>query len=265
MTTPNIPGVHVTEWGSGPRVLMVHGGDPFGGASTFAEQQHLEARWHLIAPDRPGHGNSPRHGTEDFEAHAELLMPLLDDGPVHVLAHSYGGVVALYMAMQRPEAVLSLTLVESPTFAFAADDDVVEDWRRATVQLFQDPPENPMLAINTFMALVGFDMRLPEDMDPVPEFVLNMAQDLADIRPPNEAVLDIDIIGSGGYPILVITSGRTPAFEAIAAGTVKLFGAQHVVIPDTDHSVQKGVGVNDILERFWGSLTSSRSSGTIGS
>ena len=121
----------MTEWGAGERAVLVHGGDPFGGASTFSEQEALAERWHLIVPDRPGHGNSPRQGREDFEHHAELLAPLLDDGPVHLVGHSYGGMVALYMATAQPDNVRSLTLIEVPWFGLAPDDPAVQEMSRA--------------------------------------------------------------------------------------------------------------------------------------
>ena len=79
--------IHATEWGSGPRVLLVHGGTPGGGADAFGAQKDLEQRWHLILPDRPGHGQSPRLGREDFERDADLLGPLVGDG-AHLVGHS---------------------------------------------------------------------------------------------------------------------------------------------------------------------------------
>jgi pimeloyl-ACP methyl ester carboxylesterase len=246
------PAIHVTEWGSGERAVLVHGGDPFGGATTFSEQEVLGERWHLIVPDRPGHGNSPRQGREDFEHHGELLAPLLDDGPVHLVGHSYGGMVALYMATARPDAIGSLTLIEPPAFGLAPDDPAVQEMSRAGDQLFANPPDDPLVTVKTFFGMVGIDMPLPDDLpNPRPEFIVNMARDLADIRSPHEAHISVDALNSGGYPILVLTSGRTAGFEGIAAALVERVGAEHIVVPDTDHLVQRGAPVNDILERFW--------------
>jgi len=76
--------------------------------------------------------------TLDDEAAA--LEPLLDDapGPVHVVGHSYGGAVALQLALRRADAVASLTLYEPVRFALlfgapglaAAGDEIVRVGRR---------------------------------------------------------------------------------------------------------------------------------------
>jgi pimeloyl-ACP methyl ester carboxylesterase len=76
--------------------------------------------------------------TLDDEAAA--LEPLLDaaPGPVHVVGHSYGGAVALQLALRRPDAVASLTLYEPVRFALlfgapglaAAGNEIVGVGRR---------------------------------------------------------------------------------------------------------------------------------------
>ena len=73
----------------------------------------------VIAPCLPGFGGSdplPLHraGLVDY-AHriARLLEVLGEDGPVFVAAHSFGGGIALQLAVERPDLVRSLTLVNS--------------------------------------------------------------------------------------------------------------------------------------------------------
>lgn len=60
-----------------------------------------------LAPDLPGHGAAGWTTTYSFVAHAEEVLPLLDrfDGPVPVLGHSMGGVVALVLARLAPTRV----------------------------------------------------------------------------------------------------------------------------------------------------------------
>ena len=61
--------------------------------------------------DRPGFGASPPLERGDFELEAPLFAELLGDG-AHLVGHSYGAVIALLAAAERPEAVLSLTVSE---------------------------------------------------------------------------------------------------------------------------------------------------------
>jgi pimeloyl-ACP methyl ester carboxylesterase len=46
---------------------------------------------------------------------AEAVLPRCH-GPVHLVGHSYGGAVALRFAVERPEHLLSLTLIEPVSF-----------------------------------------------------------------------------------------------------------------------------------------------------
>ena len=56
----------------------------------------------------------------------------------------------------------------------------------------------------------------------------------------------------------MLTSGRIAGFEGIADALVQRLGAEHIVVPDTDHSVQKGAPVNGMLEQFWTTADAAR-------
>lgn len=65
-------------------------------------------RCHAPNPCPPGAAYSHRLHAEDLAA----LIRELKIGPAHIVGHSYGGAVAVYMAQQHPELVRSLVLVE---------------------------------------------------------------------------------------------------------------------------------------------------------
>src|ERR671936_795779 len=131
------PRLHVETVGSGPRVVLVHG-SVGSGWSTFWAQRPLEKRFTLVVPDRPGTPPNPPVEYVDFEEQAPLVADLLEDG-AHLVGHSYGGVISLYAAALRPDAVRSLTVIEPPAFALArgyAEADrlvaeLLELWARA--------------------------------------------------------------------------------------------------------------------------------------
>ena len=105
------------ETGSRPLVL-VHGFT--GHRADFAE--HLPALGELgwtLAPDLPGHGESTNTGREEdyrFDRLVEVLVALLDAvgaRSVDLLGHSMGGMLALRLALARPERVASLVLMDT--------------------------------------------------------------------------------------------------------------------------------------------------------
>jgi len=149
-----IEGLHATQWGRSS-VVLVHGGTPGGGADGFAGQRPLAQRWRMLLPDRPGHGKTPAQGGEDFERDADLVAPLLKPGGAHVVGHSYGGVVAIYIAARHPALVRSLTLIEPPAYWLAPDDAATVAMSDANRALTMDPPADPRDSLDRFFAIVG--------------------------------------------------------------------------------------------------------------
>jgi pimeloyl-ACP methyl ester carboxylesterase len=97
--------------GEGPPLLLVHG---FGGAAwNFDELASLLPGRRLLIPDLPGHGGSSPHPAPSLAGFADVLAEVLAAEGVEqadVLGHSLGGVVALRLAVRRPERVRRLIL-----------------------------------------------------------------------------------------------------------------------------------------------------------
>jgi 3-oxoadipate enol-lactonase len=99
--------IRTFEGGEGPPLLLVHG---FGGAAwNFSELAPLLPGRRLIIPDLPGHGASSPLPAPTMTGFADVLGDLLD-GPVDVVGHSMGGVVALRLAERHPLLVRRLVL-----------------------------------------------------------------------------------------------------------------------------------------------------------
>jgi pimeloyl-ACP methyl ester carboxylesterase len=95
-------------------VVLVHG-QPGQAADWREVAGSLEASNRVVVPDRPGYGRTggPAVG---MEANAEALGRLLDDYGVEsatIVGHSFGGGVALALALRRAELVRGLVLVGS--------------------------------------------------------------------------------------------------------------------------------------------------------
>jgi pimeloyl-ACP methyl ester carboxylesterase len=102
-------------------VIALHcsGSGPFQWRSW---QAAASGRGEIIAPALLGYARPAdwdEAGLVDLAAEAAALAPLLSDCPdgVHLLGHSYGGAVALELALRYPAKIRSLTLYEPVRFS----------------------------------------------------------------------------------------------------------------------------------------------------
>jgi 3-oxoadipate enol-lactonase len=108
--------IHYLERGGGEPLVLIHGLGS-SGADWAMQVPCLEGRCRLIVPDLPGSGHSePSRGGYSVEGMAAALWALCDHlgvGRVHIVGFSLGGAVGLEMALQRPEQVGKLGLINS--------------------------------------------------------------------------------------------------------------------------------------------------------
>ncbi len=110
--------IFVTEAGSGPSVVLLHGGGAGAtGVSNYARNIDALARgFRVIVPDMPGYGRSTKEidHEDPFGDLAAAVRGLLDEMYVdraHLVGNSYGGAAALRLAMDRPDRVDRLILM----------------------------------------------------------------------------------------------------------------------------------------------------------
>ena len=109
----------VRDWGDGqPPLLLLHG--YMGSGLDWVDVAPLLADGRrVVAYDHRGHGQSSHPTGVDaytFEALARDLgafIEMSEQGPVDLLGHSMGGVVALMYALRHPERVRSLVLMDT--------------------------------------------------------------------------------------------------------------------------------------------------------
>lgn len=107
--------LHVVTQGAGPTVVLIHG--LFLGSLAqwyFTLGPALAARHEVVMFDLRGHGRSDRaEAGYDLSTLVEDLRAVIGSrGPVSLVGHSYGGVVALAYARQHP--VERLVIVDAP-------------------------------------------------------------------------------------------------------------------------------------------------------
>ena len=118
---------------SKPLVLLIHSGG-FTSRQWRKLAETLAPSFDVLTPDLLGYGRSgawPDGEPFHFRQDLELLETLLRDveTPVHVGGHSYGGFLALQLALQRPELVRSIAVYEP--VAFGILDEVADADARA--------------------------------------------------------------------------------------------------------------------------------------
>ncbi|MFP4415880.1 MAG: alpha/beta fold hydrolase [Chitinispirillaceae bacterium] len=102
------------EYGAGEPLVIVHGllGSKENWHTIAAE---LSTDHHVVVPDLRNHGDSPHASKMDFEDMAADLRGLIESlgkTPAHLMGHSLGVKVILQVAMQWPELVGKMVLVD---------------------------------------------------------------------------------------------------------------------------------------------------------
>ena len=108
--------LHYLTRGHGEPLLLIHGLGSSGADWAF-QAPALEDRFRLIVPDLRGSGHStatPGHySIDEFASDLWALLDSLGLSRPSIVGFSLGGAVALEMALQRPEDVARLVLINS--------------------------------------------------------------------------------------------------------------------------------------------------------
>jgi len=116
--------INARRFGYGPRpALAIHCSLAHSGAWRGVGQA-LADDLTLRAFDLPMHGKSGDwDGQRDVHDVATDIALSLLEAPMDLIGHSFGATVAMRIAIERPELVRSLTMIEPVYFAAASQDD----------------------------------------------------------------------------------------------------------------------------------------------
>ena len=115
--------LHYVEKGAGQPVIFIHGTLTDFRIWQFQLEKFAQ-KYHVITYSRryaypnqwPGNGDD-NNLTNNVEDLAELVIKNLSLGSAHLIGHSYGALIALYMAHQHPDQVITLVLGEPPAMS----------------------------------------------------------------------------------------------------------------------------------------------------
>ncbi|MFC3452849.1 alpha/beta fold hydrolase [Amycolatopsis speibonae] len=133
---------------AGPAALFLHGWPDLW--FTFEPQMTAlaERGYRVLAPDQRGYGLSSKPATVADYRMPELVKDIVllierqEAAPVHLVGHDWGGAVAWMVAIERPDLVRSLTIVNCPhprVFADALARNPVQLLRSWYMVAFQIP------------------------------------------------------------------------------------------------------------------------------
>lgn len=103
----------VHEWGEPgtPRVVCLHG--VTGHGRHFARlAKRLAPRFHVLAPDLLGHGDSRREPPWSLDAQVDELFATVGREPAICIGHSFGARVAIVLAAREPGFATRLVLLD---------------------------------------------------------------------------------------------------------------------------------------------------------
>lgn len=226
--------VHVIQSGdSGPVVLMIHGASANAREFTSTLAPRLSGDHRVLMADRPGHGYSGRPDNSETLAvqarqMAGVLQALAPGERAVVVGHSYGGAVALRVALDYPQLVSGVVLLAP----------VTHDWGGGGEAWYNKAAGPPIIGpifsqlvplVGPSMAKTGIDGVF--DPDPVPDDYYEKAGLGLLFRPPEFQANADDMNALRGE-----LAGQEDSYPEIDVPVILFSGAKDTVINPLLHA-----------------------------
>ena len=137
--------IHIQEWGdtSKPTLFLLHGWMDCGASFKFAAH-YLEDKYHLVAPDLRGFGNSDHASPYWFPDYFADLEVILDhyaaNQAVNIAGHSMGGNIAMMFAGINPSRVARVLSLDSAGMPPTEPSDAVKKYRQWIREILSEEP-----------------------------------------------------------------------------------------------------------------------------
>lgn len=257
---------HVVNGAGAPPLVLVHG---FGCDHTdYAAQVAHFSPWHrCVSVDLRGHGQSPGRpeecGIERFGGDVAEVLRALDLAGAVVVGHSLGARVAVEAALQAPDRVGGVVLLDGSQFApganamlraqFARADgfaELADKWFREMFTAKSDPKVVAAAVARAGRIVPAIGQRLLLDLQRYD--VTRFTASLGCLKVPLMALQST--YSNEKRERRPMAKGQMTPFLEMVRGVVP--GARIEVIPDTGHFPQldEPAATNAVLESFLATL-----------
>jgi pimeloyl-ACP methyl ester carboxylesterase len=251
--------VSYEDAGAGPLVLLIHG-SPGNGKAWQKVGECLVDRYRVIAPDLPGHGGTtpqPVGAQPDVAYTAALFEALIEavGAPVLLAGHSYGGVVALALALRGRVSMGGLALLEPvavPVLRLSGPAELHERTRAVFEGYIADVEAGDSTRVKTMVEFwfgSGAFERMPGPLRAY--MVRQAATNVRDVRGTLREEYSPAALRRLSMPVTAIVGGRSPAVTRTIAATITAHVRQGslVTLDAADHAMiaTHGPAVAEVL------------------
>ena len=256
--------------GTGEPVILIHGSVA---ADTYLPMlsEPSVSRYKLVRYRRRGFGNST-HPTSiisirDQANDCRALMRELNIERAHVVGHSYGGVIALQLALDCPDAVHSLALLEPALVRFTTTAAEFTGGMASVIETYQKGDRRGALE-GFFRQGAGPDWR--RSFNAIPGSLEMALADIdtffhVEIPAMSEWRFTRDDAARISQPLLTVVGGKSAPFLYEVQKLVQSWfaQAQTATIPGSDHMLQavEPHALAEVLFRFWQSVPIGQAAG----
>jgi pimeloyl-ACP methyl ester carboxylesterase len=241
----------------GSPILLVHGDFGDGFESWGSACALIGRRRRTVVIDRPGFGDDlsadTRFSIAD-EARALLDVPAQMGIPsFHLVGHSYGGLIALEMAIMRPDILRSLHLIEPPLLDLLPEQPLVRELDRRSRWIVEHHAEiGDEAATEAFFSMIGAEhaverLRGTPEWDRLCGYATRFARGQLAGSYPSSSLARL----AGTIPVGLYSGGRShPALRLITVELAnRINGARLLDVPESGHAVQmaKDVFIDALL------------------
>lgn len=249
--------------GTGEPVVFIHGAFIADTFRALVNEADLANQYRLILYHRRGYAESspaPAPGSVSGEAaDCRRLLHHLNAGRAHVVGHSFGGAVALQLALDAPGLVHALALLE-PALMVGESAHVYRETLAGSIERFRD--SEPEVVVDAFLEArwpgyrVVLDSVLPGAFEQaVTDAVTTFGSELPGLLAWSFGEAEARRIGQ---PTLSILGGESDSLSPRFGETHRIlqewiYGAEGFVLPGTTHlmQLQDPQATAEALRDFW--------------